>query len=347
MPLSSTTLASSGERNDVEHINSIMQSIIQLSNSSTMFQTDEETRQRDTLMTPIKQVDRCQEHDHQHDGNDDDDYLESDSLVEQQFLKNISNATASFSQRIINFQRLVHNLIQQKLIHEKSDRNAGSTLPQDEKYMNELLKFGELKGQIAILENACQDLESQVEDLAKDRDLAKESERKVRRGLYRVASGRMKISEVLKVNYAVCNISLKFMKDGCLIKNLIFSFIQAVEESSSLGVMDLDDLQRDLLSSTTKAAPEPTVSGDAQLGAQGVHPNENKPASSAIEIDGRTIGVEDVLEMKKRIDDLVVVNASREEKILEVGILSRRIWCFQKMFLYVYFHISFVTYLFD
>ncbi len=56
-----------------------------------------------------------------------------------------------------------------------------------------------LHKQISDLQHAKDELTSQVDELSKARDGAIESERKVRRGLYRLASGRWKIAEVLKV----------------------------------------------------------------------------------------------------------------------------------------------------
>lgn len=191
--------ASTGKGTDVEHVYSIMQSIIQLSNSSTSFQTDAETMscQHEELMTPVKQEDGVNI---KYQNDDDDDDMESESVVEKLFLKHLSGATTFFSKRITNFQRLVLNLIQQNMYQQ----NSNSDIQHDDKDMKELLKFGELRRQIAKLTNNCQDLEEKMVDLAKDRDVAKNSERKVRRGLYRVATGRMKIDEVLKVRCYNC-----------------------------------------------------------------------------------------------------------------------------------------------
>jgi len=164
------TLPSTGTGDDVEHVNSIVQSIIQLAKSSSTFEKKDDN-------TQMKQ---------------EDNNLESDSLVEEQFMKYLSSATASFSNRISTFQRLVLNLIEQGI---SANTNAAG------KSLEEVLNFSDLKKTIALLQNNCQDLEAKLSDLSTDRDIAKDNERKVRRGLYRVASGRMKITEVLKVRY--------------------------------------------------------------------------------------------------------------------------------------------------
>ncbi len=182
LSLSSIGLTTStGEGNDVESVYSIMQSIIQLSDSAASFEPDSEM---------IKQEDG-------YDKNGDNSYLESDSLVEQRFMKHLSNATTSFSQRLTNFQRLVIHLV-----HQNASQSDNAKNDPDGKYLRELLKYGELKKTVAALQNSRQDLEIKLEDVTKDRDIAKDSERKVRRGLYRAVSGRMKITEVLKVSFA-------------------------------------------------------------------------------------------------------------------------------------------------
>ena len=83
-------------------------------------------------------------------------------------------------------------------------KNKSTTIKLEQKkhkiqYIDELIELGELRKQISLLQNKNQDFETKMVDLVRDRDVAKESERRVRRGLYRVATGRMKIAEVLKV----------------------------------------------------------------------------------------------------------------------------------------------------
>ena len=192
---------STGKGDNVENVYSIMQTIIQLSNSCVTFQTDEDifSSQQELLMkTPnvkdksgkikIRQPQKHLDGDNNNISDDEKHFLETDSSVEQQFLKHFSDAATSFSERITNFQRLILNLVQQSLCH--SDNNVSNNaleLQHNQKYMKELLKFSELKKKVVKLQNNCQDLEAKMIDLAKDRDVAKNSEKKVRRGLYRVA----------------------------------------------------------------------------------------------------------------------------------------------------------------
>ena len=66
-----------------------------------------------------------------------------------------------------------------------------------------LQQMANFEQQISQLQSTCGELEIQVKELAKARDEANASERRVRRGLYRVASGRLEIGEVLLVSSAV------------------------------------------------------------------------------------------------------------------------------------------------
>ena len=60
------------------------------------------------------------------------------------------------------------------------------------------METAELEGQVAALKSQCRDLEARMAELATTRDEAVSSDRRVRRGLYRLAAGRMKLDEVLK-----------------------------------------------------------------------------------------------------------------------------------------------------
>lgn len=191
MPKSLASLGpavSSGKGQDVEHVYNIMEKLIKLSKSSTMFQSDEEVES-------IK---------HENDG----DFYQSDSTTEHNFLKLLSEATSSFSGRVTNFQRLLINLIQHYISQYGKSSNDSSGLKQSKKLMNQISELSSFKEEVSDLQNRCDDLECQLEDLCRDRDNAKENERRVRRGLYRVATGRMKIAEALKVRSKITVIVL-------------------------------------------------------------------------------------------------------------------------------------------
>jgi hypothetical protein len=92
-----------------------------------------------------------------------------------------------------------------------------------------------------------------------------------------------------------------------------------VEESSALGVEDLEELQKDLLSASLSKSPSNTTSSaDPTKCAHGTSSDTNNVESTAITIDGKILGIDDVMDMKKRIDDLLLVNESRDKKLDEV-----------------------------
>ena len=107
-----------------------------------------------------------------------------------------------------------------------------------------------------------------------------------------------------------------------------------MEESSSLGIQDLEALQQDLLSST-KPKVEPN-DGDSATGVPGSSTNsKNNELSSAIVIDGKTLDADDVIGMKKKIDDLTLINNTRDEKIKKVSV--HRVM--EKTYIYISFNI--------
>ena len=58
-----------------------------------------------------------------------------------------------------------------------------------------------LKERIVHLESELRDTEERLDEMAQARNEAVASERRVRRGLYRLASGRMSMEDVLKVTF--------------------------------------------------------------------------------------------------------------------------------------------------
>jgi E3 ubiquitin-protein ligase BRE1 len=139
--------------------------------------------------------------------------------------------------------------------------------------------------QISKLQHTCSVLQRQLEDMAKAKDEANESERRVRRGLYRLASGRLNIGQVL----------------------------QAVEKDGSSTLEDLEDIQGDILSATTNASTLDNV--QIKKGQEG---NEGSGGTDSIVLDGKVLSSSDVILMKKKMDDLELVNDDREKRIQEL-----------------------------
>ncbi len=183
---------SSGKGMDVEHVYNIMESILKLSKSSAKFESEAE-------MMPIEEENSSHIPDNVGSTENENDFYQSDSTMEQKYLKHLSRATSSFSSRVTNFQRLLVNLIQHYINQYTNGGNNSSGSKQTKQFMNQVIELGTLKQQLSELQNKYADLEGQMEDVSKDRDIAKDNERRVRRGLYRVSTGREKITEALQV----------------------------------------------------------------------------------------------------------------------------------------------------
>mmetsp|Transcript_15014 Transcript_15014/g.22917 ORF Transcript_15014/g.22917 Transcript_15014/m.22917 type:complete len:900 (+) Transcript_15014:169-2868(+) len=69
---------------------------------------------------------------------------------------------------------------------------------EDESGKKPLLKLAKLEAKISTLKSQCREYSEKIEELSKCRDDAISSERRVRRGLYRLNAGRMKLEEVMK-----------------------------------------------------------------------------------------------------------------------------------------------------
>jgi hypothetical protein len=170
----------------------IMESIIALANSPhDMFAKD------DALDADMEGANDNDGDDNGDENGEDqqmeNDELERDSQHELNYLHQLSKSTNDFSNRCSKFQQYLL-----KLIKNTSSTNGGSAEASHSK--KEMVQVANFERQIASLQSTCSALELQVKELGKARDEANNSERRVRRGLYRVAAGRLKIGEVLQVS---------------------------------------------------------------------------------------------------------------------------------------------------
>ena len=93
-----------------------------------------------------------------------------------------------------------------------------------------------------------------------------------------------------------------------------------MKESSSLEIKDLEELQKELLSASfAKGLANLSRDRDSAKGAKGTYVDTNNAEISDIVLDGKMHDIDDVMEMKKNIDDLMLVNESSDKKISEVG----------------------------
>lgn len=90
-----------------------------------------------------------------------------------------------------------------------------------------------LQGQLSALQAKCRDYEARIAELVKSRDDAATSDRRVRRGLYRLSAGRMTLADVMK---AVDDTD----KDGTLALMALEEAIDVPTVASSTAVTNSD-----------------------------------------------------------------------------------------------------------
>jgi len=276
--------SSTGKGTDVETIGTILDALTTLGHSSILppliSKNTGSDGERDESMIPEESCQKKLKEEADAGGADglqnggevdrgEDDY--------QIYLKSLSDATTSFSDRCSQFQQLLVDLVQHMWSSSITQGDCDDNCSQEQE---DIFHVATLHKQIATLQTTCSKLEDQVTELVKARDDANISERRVRKGLYRLASGRMKIGDVLKT----------VEKEG----------------SSSL---DLDDTKK-------KALPQTVESSSVKLDASVVAPGEE--VATTIKVDGRIVGNEDVLKMKKKNVELGLVAELREKKITEL-----------------------------
>ena len=222
--------ASTGSGPNVEVTMGIIDSITKLANSpytsmGACAGAGDESNDNDVKM-------EGDENDYDNDGNNDNDdngngngndeneeydvekyrkQERDDSKLELTYLNELSKCTNNFSTRCSKFQQYLLKLIRNTTgagagaganggASANTNANTNANGDNTNFTKKEILQVANFEGQIASLQSMCSTLQMQVEELGKARDDANNSERRVRRGLYRVASGRLKIGEVLQVS---------------------------------------------------------------------------------------------------------------------------------------------------
>lgn len=147
-----------------------------------------------------------------------------------------------------------------------------------------------LKEQIAMLESELESSESKLNEMAYARNEAVASERRVRRGLYRLSNGRMTLEEVLKAvekedNGASFNETLDKI-DGMSNKNVISS-----PDGATSGIISTSDVSSPAFSAAVPGG------------------KDSLPANA-----------EDLARLKKSLQDLQAIADARDKKIAEVSI---------------------------
>ena len=147
-----------------------------------------------------------------------------------------------------------------------------------------------LKEHIALLESELESSESRLEEMAHARNEAAASERRVRRGLYRLASGRMTMAEVLKAVEKEDN-GVSFVETLAIIDGL----------NSRNGLLSPDG--HAIVSSSDVAMSSPAYSTAVAGGSK------DSPAANA----------EEVAQLKKSLQDIQVIADTRDKMIADVS----------------------------
>ena len=154
-----------------------------------------------------------------------------------------------------------------------------------------------LKEQVTTLESELKTTESKLEEMANARNEAAASERRVRRGLYRLASGRMTMEDVLK----------------------------AVEKEDN-GVSFMETLaMMDGMNNSKNAASSPD-GNTAVVSSEGAMSSPSFSAAAGGSKDSPGASSEEVAQLKKSLQDVQVIAETRDKKIQEVSVLKCLGW---------------------
>mmetsp|Transcript_8730 Transcript_8730/g.12695 ORF Transcript_8730/g.12695 Transcript_8730/m.12695 type:complete len:887 (-) Transcript_8730:123-2783(-) len=108
----------------------------------------------------------------------------TDGQIHQKETKELNEISKRVSQRATALQRWIWGLIRKVTQPDESGKYP-------------VLKVAKLEAKLSMLKTQLREYETKVTELSKCRDDAVTSERKVRRGLYRLSAGRMKLNEVM------------------------------------------------------------------------------------------------------------------------------------------------------
>jgi len=253
---------STGSGSDVETIHSLFLAIRHLVSNI------------DSIRTDKKPSFPCDQNYHADDLNIFENYskgtIEEDDtqdLIDEKLrLDEMEGFATDISLRAASLKNCVLGLLR-KAVEGKGDESPAN-----------IASISELKEQVAILESELKATESRLEEMAQARNEAAASERRVRRGLYRLASGRMKMEDVLK----------------------------AVEKEDN-GVSFMETLAMMDGVNENKASLSPSAVLSSAALSSSVASKETSAASS-----------EEVAQLKKSVQDIQVVAETREKKIAEV-----------------------------
>jgi E3 ubiquitin-protein ligase BRE1 len=222
------------------------------------------------------------------DVDDDDTAMESESMKENQALKELSRVSESVAERAAGLQSLIWSLLQKV---EKSQ------------VLNGVVSFSppsslELEDTVTRLQAENAILQERVDELGRSRDEITESDRRVRRGLYRLASGRVNLKEVLKA-------------------------VSSADEDKEAATVWMETSTGSALTASAAAS----TAAMAKIGVDKVK----------LEKDSETgASSEEVARLNKQLSDLNEVASSRDQQIQKVSFYL--LVCFRPQMLFSFSH---------
>lgn len=265
-----------GSGTDVETIHSLLHSI-----QTLVSNTDKVENIGDPPKDPQYHVNDLNNFESLSEGTvkveDDDDLLVEQRHLQEMddFATNISARAALLRDGVLALLRII------PVAHGTPSADAAASIPS-------------LKEQIAFLESELESSESRLEEMARARNEAATSERRVRRGLYRLASGRMTMDDVLKAVEKEDN-GVSFVETLAIIDGL----------TNRNGLSSPDGPTSAVISSSDVAMSSPAHSTAVAGGSK------ESPVNS-----------EEVAHLKKSLQDTQVIADTRDKIIAEVSALE-------------------------
>ena len=205
------------------------------------------------------------------DVDGDDTAMEPESMEENQALKELPRVSENIAERAAGLQSLIWSLLQKvekaQLLNGEVSFSPASSL--------------ELEDTVTRLQAENSILQERLDELARSRDEITESDRRVRRGLYRLAAGRVNLKEVLK---AVASADEDKEAAAAWMETTTGSAITGSASSSTVAV-------------TKSAGDKVKMENDSETGASS----------------------EEVAQLNKQISDLNEVASSRNQQIQKVS----------------------------
>lgn len=199
--------------------------------------------------------------------------IHDDSEEHDETAYDLAEFSDGISQRASALQHWIVSLLQ-KIQQSQSDPN-GDDLDSAQP------SYAQLQEEVTQLQARITTLQEHLEELARSRDQMVESDRRVRRGLYRMAAGRVQLKEVLK---DVSSADGENEEAAAWMEMAISSALPSLTSSLSAGKLVLENAENDH------------------------HASESPP----------TMSIEEISQLKKQVADLNGVASSRDEQIKKV-----------------------------